>query len=152
MSEDSLSNDEYDCASPDDISLPPLAETPESNMVQSDFEEGFCFSSHSVHIRQHRESSRTESCQMPPIGLHSSTRSVSGLITKPHPNRTSLLYDSRNQQKLAAWADKVWFTVGIVVHPKMCSIGSVQCCSRFSTTNWKTMSLWTWLFVPLICS
>ncbi|XP_042350000.1 uncharacterized protein LOC121948667 [Plectropomus leopardus] len=91
MTEDSLSNDEYDCVSPDDISLPPLAETPESNMVQSDFEEGFCFSSHSVHIGQHsyqsehtgsatsavrqqRASSQAESCPTPPINCHSSTR------------------------------------------------------------------------------
>lgn len=89
MTEDSLSNDEYDCVSPDDISLPPLAETPESFMVQSDIEEGFCFSSHSVHInqyshqpehtgtgavRQRRESS--QSCPTPPTSRHSSTRSV----------------------------------------------------------------------------
>lgn len=39
MSDDRLSNGE--CTSPDDISLPPLAETPESNVVQSDVEEGF---------------------------------------------------------------------------------------------------------------
>ena len=93
MTEDSLSNDEYDCVSPDDISLPPLAETPESNIFQSDVEEGFCFSSHSVHIsqyshhsehsgtgpgalRQLRVSSRTESCPTPPTSHHSSTRSV----------------------------------------------------------------------------
>ncbi|XP_031694983.1 uncharacterized protein LOC116377482 [Anarrhichthys ocellatus] len=93
MSDDSLSNDEYDCASPDDISLPPLAETPESITIQSDVEESFCFSSHSVHInqsehsaagtangtatgaaRQQRESSRTESCPTPPNSRHSSTR------------------------------------------------------------------------------
>ncbi|XP_028447150.1 formin-like protein 7 [Perca flavescens] len=88
MTEDSLSNDEYDCASPDDISLPPLAETPESYWVQSDVEEGFCFSSHSIHInqysqqsehsgsgaaRQQRESSLTESCPTPPPN-YSSTR------------------------------------------------------------------------------
>ncbi|KAM6955110.1 uncharacterized protein PEZ65_000046 [Lycodopsis pacificus] len=54
MSDDSLSNDEYDCASPDDISLPPLAETPESITVQSDVEESF--SSHSVHINQSEHS------------------------------------------------------------------------------------------------
>ncbi|XP_038575928.1 titin homolog isoform X2 [Micropterus salmoides] len=91
MTEDSLSNDEYECVSPDDISLPPLAETPESFMVQSDVEEGFCFSSHSVHVnqyshqyraqsehggagavRQQRESSR--SCPTPPTGPHSNTR------------------------------------------------------------------------------
>ncbi|XP_028289629.1 uncharacterized protein ccdc141 isoform X2 [Parambassis ranga] len=52
MTDDSLSNDEYECASPDDISLPPLAETPESNMIPSDVEDGFCFSSHSIHISQ----------------------------------------------------------------------------------------------------
>nr|XP_046259696.1 uncharacterized protein ccdc141 [Scatophagus argus] len=88
-------DDEYECASPDDISLPPLAETPESNMVQSDIEEGFCFSSHSIHINQHshqcyaqsersgtgpgaapqqRESRQAESCPTPPTSLHSSTR------------------------------------------------------------------------------
>lgn len=97
MTEDSLSNDEYDCASPDDISLPPLAETPESNVIQSDVEEGFCFSSHSIHsnqyshqcpaqsehsgagagiVQQHRVSSRTEGCPTPPSSLHSSARSV----------------------------------------------------------------------------
>ncbi|XP_074484104.1 uncharacterized protein LOC141763567 [Sebastes fasciatus] len=93
MTEDSLSNDEYDCASPDDISLPPLAETPESNMVQSDVEEGFSSSSHGVHVNQYsrqsehsgagaatgavrpqRESSQTENCPTPPTGRHSSTR------------------------------------------------------------------------------
>ncbi|TMS06282.1 Titin [Larimichthys crocea] len=99
MTEDSLSNDEYECVSPDDISLPPLAETPESFMVQSDVEEGFCFSSHSVHIsqyshqyraqsdhsgtgsaavRQQRESSQTESCPTPPTSHHGSTRFRSG--------------------------------------------------------------------------
>ncbi|XP_016517765.1 uncharacterized protein ccdc141 isoform X2 [Poecilia formosa] len=91
--EDCFSNDEYDCASPDDISLPPLAETPESNMFQSDVEEGFCFSSHSVHISQvshqccaqseptttdsvpqHKESSQMESCPAPTVRLHSRTR------------------------------------------------------------------------------
>uniref|UniRef100_UPI0037E93A2C uncharacterized protein ccdc141 n=1 Tax=Semicossyphus pulcher TaxID=241346 RepID=UPI0037E93A2C len=96
MTEDSLSNDEYECASPDDISLPPLAETPESIMVQSDLEEGFCFSSHSVHINQYShqyhapsdhsgnssgsgavQQQRESSCPTPPTSLHSSTRSRS---------------------------------------------------------------------------
>ncbi|XP_072300387.1 uncharacterized protein ccdc141 [Eucyclogobius newberryi] len=52
QSEDSLSADEYDCPSPDDISLPPLAETPESILVQSDLEEGVCFSSQHSHRSQ----------------------------------------------------------------------------------------------------
>ena len=95
MTEDSLSNDEYECVSPDDISLPPLAETPESIMVQSDNEEGLCFGSHSVHInhysqhyhtqsehsgtgpvRQQRESSQTEGYPTPPAFLQGSKRSV----------------------------------------------------------------------------
>lgn len=63
LSEDSLSTDEYECPSPDDISLPPLAETPESILVQSDVEEGMCFGSqHSYrsHVQsEHRESSES---------------------------------------------------------------------------------------------
>ncbi|KAK5610716.1 hypothetical protein CRENBAI_001053 [Crenichthys baileyi] len=93
MTEDFFSNDDYDCASPDDISLPPLAETPESNMFLSDVEEGFCFSSHSVHISQgshqfhaqseptgtgplpqQKESGQTESCPASTVSLHSRTR------------------------------------------------------------------------------
>ena len=35
MTDESLS-DEYECASPDDMSLPSLSATPESNFVQSD--------------------------------------------------------------------------------------------------------------------
>lgn len=103
MTEDSLSNDEYECASPDDISLPPLAETPESGLAQSDLEEGVCFSSQSGHanqqsqqyhaqseqsgtgtataaVRQQRGSSQTEGCPTPPTSLHSSNRSVLGNI------------------------------------------------------------------------
>ncbi|KAK7940049.1 hypothetical protein WMY93_003375 [Mugilogobius chulae] len=64
LSEDSLSTDEYDCPSPDDISLPPLAETPESFLVQSDLDEGcICFSSqHSYRSQaqsEHRNTSET---------------------------------------------------------------------------------------------
>lgn len=121
MTEDSLSNDEYECASPDDISLPPLAETPESNVVQSDIEEGFCFSSHSVHsnqhshqchaqseysgtaagaVRQQRVSSQTESCLTPPSSLHSSTRSASRQVTSEQDSFVCSC-DSKQQQKLA---------------------------------------------------
>lgn len=57
LSEDSLSNDEYECTSPDDISLPPLSETPESNMVQSenDLDDGYCVSSHSLHTSHYSQ-------------------------------------------------------------------------------------------------
>ncbi|XP_048050442.1 coiled-coil domain-containing protein 141 isoform X2 [Megalobrama amblycephala] len=54
LTEESLSNDEYECTSPDDISLPPLSETPESNIIQSenDLDDGYCVSSHSHCINQ----------------------------------------------------------------------------------------------------
>lgn len=106
MTEDSLSNDEYECASPDDISLPPLAETPESNVVQSDIEEG-CFSSHSAHTNQHSHQGHAQSehsgtgagpvrqqrgsSLTPPSRRHSSTRSVSRrwfqVVTPEQENR-----------------------------------------------------------------
>nr|XP_015214533.1 PREDICTED: coiled-coil domain-containing protein 141 isoform X1 [Lepisosteus oculatus] len=52
LTEESLSIDEYECTSPDDISLPPLSETPESNIIHSetDLDDGFCLSSHSLHV------------------------------------------------------------------------------------------------------
>ncbi|KAJ3591665.1 hypothetical protein NHX12_006797, partial [Muraenolepis orangiensis] len=49
MSEESLSNDNYECVSPDDISLPSLSETPESNLVLSDGDDIACYSSQSSH-------------------------------------------------------------------------------------------------------
>ncbi|XP_040912581.1 uncharacterized protein LOC121194074 isoform X2 [Toxotes jaculatrix] len=106
MTEDSLSNDEYECASPDDISLPPLAETPESCTVQSDTEEGVCQrgqqcrapSEHSGDgastgvVRPQRESSQSEGCPSPPTSLHStrfnseSTSFVRSPLTVPAPS------------------------------------------------------------------
>ncbi|XP_054642427.1 uncharacterized protein ccdc141 isoform X2 [Dunckerocampus dactyliophorus] len=93
------SDDEYECASSDDISLPPLAETPESILFQDDVEEHFCFSSTSIHnsqsinkyeyknqpeipgtglatvaAKQHKESSQAESFVTAPSSLHSDTR------------------------------------------------------------------------------
>ncbi|XP_071977702.1 coiled-coil domain-containing protein 141 isoform X2 [Engystomops pustulosus] len=52
LAEEAVSGDEYECISPDDISLPPLAETPESNLHQSETEqdEQPCYSSHSMHV------------------------------------------------------------------------------------------------------
>ncbi|XP_048342044.1 coiled-coil domain-containing protein 141 isoform X2 [Sphaerodactylus townsendi] len=38
LAEDGPSGDEYECISPDDISLPPLSETPESNLLHSETE------------------------------------------------------------------------------------------------------------------
>ncbi|XP_039185106.1 coiled-coil domain-containing protein 141 isoform X5 [Crotalus tigris] len=52
LAEDALSGDEYECISPDDISLPPLSETPESNLLHSEteLEEPHSSSSRSVHV------------------------------------------------------------------------------------------------------
>ncbi|XP_043846717.1 coiled-coil domain-containing protein 141 [Dromiciops gliroides] len=52
LSEDGPSGDEYDCASPDDISLPPLPGSPESNLLQSEveFEESPMQNPQSLHV------------------------------------------------------------------------------------------------------
>ncbi|XP_023786691.1 coiled-coil domain-containing protein 141 [Cyanistes caeruleus] len=52
LAEETPSGDEYECISPDDISLPPLSETPESNLLHSETEldEQCCCSSHSLHV------------------------------------------------------------------------------------------------------
>ncbi|XP_009702825.1 PREDICTED: coiled-coil domain-containing protein 141, partial [Cariama cristata] len=52
LAEEIASGDEYECISPDDISLPPLSETPESNLLHSEteLEEQCCCSSHSLHV------------------------------------------------------------------------------------------------------
>ncbi|XP_074729179.1 coiled-coil domain-containing protein 141 isoform X2 [Strix uralensis] len=52
LPEEIPSGDEYECISPDDISLPPLSETPESNLLHSEteLEEQCCCSSHSLHV------------------------------------------------------------------------------------------------------
>lgn len=62
LTEESLSNDEYECTSPDDISLPPLSETPESNIIQSenDLDDGYCVSSHSHCINQFSHQSHSQ--------------------------------------------------------------------------------------------
>ncbi|KFO86634.1 Coiled-coil domain-containing protein 141, partial [Buceros rhinoceros silvestris] len=52
LAEEIPSGDEYECISSDDISLPPLSETPESNLLHSEteLEEHCCCSSHSLHV------------------------------------------------------------------------------------------------------
>ncbi|XP_025072312.1 coiled-coil domain-containing protein 141 isoform X5 [Alligator sinensis] len=52
LAEEMPSGDEYECISPDDISLPPLSETPESNLLHSEteLEDQSCCSSHSLHV------------------------------------------------------------------------------------------------------
>ncbi|XP_010072673.1 PREDICTED: coiled-coil domain-containing protein 141 [Pterocles gutturalis] len=51
LAEEIPSRDEYECISPDDVSLSPLSETPESNLLHSEteLEEQCCCSSHSLH-------------------------------------------------------------------------------------------------------
>uniref|UniRef100_A0AAR2KDP7 Ig-like domain-containing protein n=1 Tax=Pygocentrus nattereri TaxID=42514 RepID=A0AAR2KDP7_PYGNA len=96
LTEESFSNDEYECTSPDDISLPPLSETPESNMVLSENDldlDSFCVSSHSTHLNQfsqHGASSQTESYPSPTAGLAGRFRAESSAfvhspLTVPTP-------------------------------------------------------------------
>ncbi|MBN3308414.1 CC141 protein, partial [Amia calva] len=62
LTEESLSIDEYECTSPDDMSLPPLSETPESNILHSetDLDDGFCLSSHSLHVNPYSQQSHSQ--------------------------------------------------------------------------------------------
>ncbi|KAL0963717.1 hypothetical protein UPYG_G00309930 [Umbra pygmaea] len=108
MNEESLSNDEYECTSPDDISLPPLSETPESNMDL----DGFCLSSqsHAIHVNQYshqfqstqnnennssqRINERTGYSASPTSGLNAKFRSestsfVRSPLTVPAPSLVS---------------------------------------------------------------
>ncbi|XP_050974245.1 LOW QUALITY PROTEIN: coiled-coil domain-containing protein 141 [Labeo rohita] len=114
LTEESLSNDEYECTSPDDISLPPLSETPESNIIQSenDLDDGYCVSSHSLRINQHSHqshfqhgdtlhqrqqewmSSQAESYPSPTTGLGAKFRAesssfVQSPLTVPAPSLVS---------------------------------------------------------------
>lgn len=91
IAEESLSSDEYDCASPDDISLPPLAGTPESMVIHSDVEESHCFSPRGIDSKQQSNShpqdtgndsgqrqgasSQTKSCPAAASGPQIGTRS-----------------------------------------------------------------------------
>uniref|UniRef100_A0A674CYL2 Coiled-coil domain-containing protein 141-like n=1 Tax=Salmo trutta TaxID=8032 RepID=A0A674CYL2_SALTR len=118
MTEESLSNDEYECTSPDDISLPPLSETPESNIVLSENDmdlDGVCLSSqsHTIHINQYshqlhstrnnennnsqsqqRIREQTERCHSPTVGLNTKFREesssfVHSTLTVPAPSLVS---------------------------------------------------------------
>uniref|UniRef100_A0A3Q3JC78 Ig-like domain-containing protein n=1 Tax=Monopterus albus TaxID=43700 RepID=A0A3Q3JC78_MONAL len=90
--EDSQSNDEYECASPDDISLPPLAETPESNIVHSDTEDSFCFS-HSVHVSQYSHQYRAQSEHSGPGSATGAIRQQTESIqTEGNPTTPTILH------------------------------------------------------------
>uniref|UniRef100_A0A8C8F5S8 Ig-like domain-containing protein n=1 Tax=Oncorhynchus tshawytscha TaxID=74940 RepID=A0A8C8F5S8_ONCTS len=105
MTEDSLSNDEYECTSPDDISLPPLSETPESNIVLSENDldlDGFCLSSqsHTIHINQyshqlhstHNDYSNSQSQQRIREQTVSCPSPTGGLNTKFRPESSSFIH------------------------------------------------------------
>lgn len=64
LAEEAVSGDEYECISPDDMSLPPLAETPESNLPQSETEqdEQPCYSSHSMHVSSYSMQMHINTC------------------------------------------------------------------------------------------
>ncbi|XP_026074738.1 coiled-coil domain-containing protein 141-like [Carassius auratus] len=87
LTEESLSNDEYECTSPDDISLPPLSETPESNIIQSenDLDDGYCVSSHSLHINQYSHQSHSQHGDT----LHQRQREWMSSQTESYPSPTT---------------------------------------------------------------
>ncbi|XP_043104600.1 coiled-coil domain-containing protein 141 isoform X2 [Puntigrus tetrazona] len=89
LTEESLSNDEYECTSPDDISLPPLSETPESNIIQSenDLDDGFCVSSHSLRINQHSHQSHSQHGDT----LHQRQREWMSSQAESYPSPTTCL-------------------------------------------------------------
>ncbi|KAG7464078.1 hypothetical protein MATL_G00183460 [Megalops atlanticus] len=93
LTEESLSNDEYECASPDDISLPPLSETPESNIVQSenDLDDGFCFSSHSLHVNQFSHQSHSQLNDGPASDAVQHRREWVSHQTEEYPSPTGAL-------------------------------------------------------------
>ncbi|XP_062312732.1 coiled-coil domain-containing protein 141 isoform X2 [Osmerus eperlanus] len=100
LTEESLSNDEYECTSPDDISLPPLSETPESNIVQleNDLDDGCCVSSsHSIHINQcnqYSQQSQTQpepSCQAQPGPAESNPSPTAGLGSRFRAESSSFI-------------------------------------------------------------
>nr|XP_046223730.1 coiled-coil domain-containing protein 141-like isoform X4 [Oncorhynchus gorbuscha] len=105
MIEESLSNDEYECTSPDDISLPPLSETPESNIVLSENDldlDGFCLSSqsHTIHINQyshqlhstHNDYSNSQNQQRIREQTVSCPSPTGGLNTKFRPESSSFVH------------------------------------------------------------
>ncbi|XP_068185914.1 coiled-coil domain-containing protein 141-like [Antennarius striatus] len=100
MPEDALSNDEYECVSPDDISLPSLAETPESTMVQSDVEEGLCSSSYGVHINQHSHQCQFQSEPSGTITISDPPQRES-LQSETPPNRFMSQTSSFDQCRMA---------------------------------------------------
>ncbi|KAG9477406.1 hypothetical protein GDO78_002675 [Eleutherodactylus coqui] len=104
LAEEAVSGDEYECISPDDISLPPLAETPESNLPQSETEqdEQPCYSSRSTHVSSY-------SMQM---HINTSGKSVtdsSDLLTSAAYTDTS----SHKKEKTSSYTERLYSpTVG----------------------------------------
>ncbi|XP_010009389.1 PREDICTED: coiled-coil domain-containing protein 141 [Nestor notabilis] len=76
LAEEIPSGDEYECISPDDISLPPLSETPESNLLHSEteLEEQCCCSSHNLHVSSY-------SLQMQKTASIKKVMEVPGILT-----------------------------------------------------------------------
>ncbi|KAJ8352190.1 hypothetical protein SKAU_G00236660 [Synaphobranchus kaupii] len=93
FTEESLSNDEYECTSPDDISLPPLSETPESNIIQSenDLDDGSCLSSHSLHVNQHSQHSLSQLNDSTVFDITQQRRDWVSTQTEDFPSPTGVL-------------------------------------------------------------
>ncbi|XP_066431864.1 coiled-coil domain-containing protein 141 isoform X2 [Eleutherodactylus coqui] len=104
LAEEAVSGDEYECISPDDISLPPLAETPESNLPQSETEqdEQPCYSSRSTHVSSY-------SMQMHINTNGKSVTDSSDLLTSAAYTDTS----SHKKEKTSSYTERLYSpTVG----------------------------------------
>ncbi|XP_029112521.1 coiled-coil domain-containing protein 141 [Scleropages formosus] len=101
VTEESLSNDEYECTSPDDISLPPLSETPESNVVQleNDLDDSFCPSSHSQPAPSYGQQALGEGPPAARFRVESSSF-VRSPLTVPTPGLVSSTLSSILKSKL----------------------------------------------------
>ncbi|XP_015723859.1 coiled-coil domain-containing protein 141 isoform X3 [Coturnix japonica] len=94
LAEEIPSGDEYECISPDDISLPPLSETPESNLLHSETEqeEQHCCSSPSLHASSY-------SLQMQKTSIDKRLMESSDLLTNStYADATSTRMESPSAQ------------------------------------------------------
>ncbi|XP_019410222.1 PREDICTED: coiled-coil domain-containing protein 141 [Crocodylus porosus] len=105
LAEEMPCGDEYECISPDDISLPPLSETPESNLLHSETEledQSRC-SSHSLHVSSY-------SLQMQINTTNKRMTDESGLLT------TIAYADTTNQRRENASNQSERFLPSTICH------------------------------------
>ncbi|KAM6268761.1 coiled-coil domain-containing protein 141 [Porphyrio hochstetteri] len=119
LAEEIPSGDEYECISPDDISLPPLSETPESNLLHSEteLEEQRCCSSHSLHVSSY-------SLQMQkPAGIKKAMEASDLLTNSAYANATNNAMESPSDQ-----FEKFCVSSSTDSGPKVRAVSPLACC------------------------